>query len=430
MEAAAGVVRRPVWLTGLTRTQRYILLSAFLGYTLDCADLNAFTLVQIPSMQALLDTTDIDEMRSHANNLVAIKLVCWGLGGIFFGVLADRWGRTRTMILTILGYAIFTGLSAFSPTYEVLFAFQALAGLFIGGEYAAGASLVVESMSDMSQRHRGYAMALIQASFAAGFLLAAIVSLTASYVFSDDVAWRVVLGFGFFPALWVLYIRRHRVADPAFSVRALGQGSVRELVRDPESVRGTGAGILASVGMMIGSWGGLTLLPVWIGGFVVADGGDLNEVLRTVSYIYIVMMAAGFPAYFLVAKLAERLKHLTLLRVVSAAGLAASLFMFLVVDSLTGIWLFAPVYGACVMGGFAIFGIVLPQWFPTRVRATGLGTTFNAGRLLTGAGLLSLFALSRSMGAPQAAATTTAAYPLAWVAAAFGRETKDKALPE
>src|SRR5262249_31317509 len=114
------------------------LWSGFLGWMFDSMDLNLFTLVLFPSVAQLLHTTDAGQIARIGGLIIAIKLFCWGLGGIVFGVVADRIGRSRTMIITILIYSAFTGLSALAQSWEQLAVLQALAGFGIGGEWAAG----------------------------------------------------------------------------------------------------------------------------------------------------------------------------------------------------------------------------------------------------------------------------------------------------
>jgi MFS family permease len=419
-----------MWWFGLSKPQWMIVLSAFLGYTMDCADLTMFNLVQIPSMRELLGNVGIAKLREAGNTIISYKLMSWGVGGVLFGVLADKWSRSKTMMLTIGIYAVCTGASAFAPNYEVLKWLQIGSGLGIGGEYAAGAALVVEAMAPLSQRQRSYAMALIQSSFAAGFLLAALINLGVGALDLGPSGWRYVLGFGFLPALFIFFIRS-KVSDPEISVRARGQGSVRDLFVDTEVRRSTAVGIGICLAMMIGSWGGLTLLPVWISELVSQSGGTPAEAVREVSGIFIIMMLSGFPAYFLVAWLGERtwMTRKNLYRVVCAAGMLASLYMFLVNKDLAGIRMFAPVYGMCVMGGFAVFGLILPDWFRTRNRAVGVGTSYNASRFLSGVGLFSLLTLARSLGTPYAAAAATSAYALGFIVIPFGKETKGKPLP-
>src|SRR5262249_37415824 len=127
-----------------TGTPWAALISACLGWMFDSMDLNIFTLLIFPSISELIGSRNPADIASVAGALLAMKVPSWGLGGIVFGVVADRIGRARTMVVTILIYSIFTGLSGLAQNTFQLGLLQALAGIGIGGEWAAGAALVAE----------------------------------------------------------------------------------------------------------------------------------------------------------------------------------------------------------------------------------------------------------------------------------------------
>lgn len=193
----------------LSRYQWLTLISAFLGWMFDSMDLNLFTLVLVPSVSQLMHTTDAAQISKIGSYIIAGKLLTWGIGGVLFGVAADRLGRSRVMAWTILIYATFTLLSAFAQTWTQLAAAQAMAGFGIGGEWAAGAALVAESWPE---RYRARAMQIMQMAFAFGFLAAALDNLLLG-----SLGWRWVLGMGAAPALVTILIR--------FSCRSRSAGS-------------------------------------------------------------------------------------------------------------------------------------------------------------------------------------------------------------
>jgi MFS family permease len=403
----------------MTKYQKLAFWSAFLGYVFDCMDLNIFTLVLVPSMRELLHTTDKDLVQQAGSVVIAIKLICWGAGGVLFGFIGDRFGRARTLVLTILIYAVFTGLSGLARSWEELTALQAIAGFGIGGEWAVGAALVAEALPD---EKRDGAMGYIQSSFAVGFLMAALVNW-----FLGPYSWRWVLAFGCLPALWVLSIRG-RVPESKrwISVRAQKHGSLAEVfglaLRRPTIV-----GIIIAAAMMIGSWGGITLLPSWIRELV----GQNGDPVKITSFAFILMMGAGIPGYAAVVWGGKIMGRRPLYFLCSLSGLLASLYMFLVVDNLDALLWFAPVYGFFIMGGFSIFGLYLPELFPTRIRATGQGICYNVSRAMTAIGPLTVaYFLPAFDSLPHAAATTTIAYVIGLVAIWFGPETWRKPLAD
>ena len=155
------------------------LISAGLGWMFDAMDLQIFTLILFPSVSELIGTRDPGQVAFTGGIILACKLVAWGLGGIVFGVVTDRIGRSRTMIVTVLIYACFTGLSGFAQSWQQLAVLQALAGIGIGGEWSAGAALVAETWPD---RTRARAMQVMQMSFAFGFFLAAVIKIGRAHV--------------------------------------------------------------------------------------------------------------------------------------------------------------------------------------------------------------------------------------------------------
>jgi len=229
------------------------LMSASLGWMFDAMDLQIFTLILFPSVSELIGTREPAQVAWFAGIILACKLVAWGLGGIVFGVVADRIGRSRTMIITVLIYAGFTCLSGFARSWQELAFLQALAGIGIGGEWAAGAALVAETWPD---RTRARAMQVMQMSFALGFFLAALINLTVG-----PYGWRYVLFTGIAPALLTLVIRRYvpeperwlnvRDAQIAAGTRPTA-GATFTAIFTPEFRTRTIVGVLIASSMMIG----------------------------------------------------------------------------------------------------------------------------------------------------------------------------------
>jgi MFS family permease len=404
----------------MMKYQKLAFWSAFLGYVFDCMDLNIFTLILVPSMRELLQTADRDLVQQAGSVVIAVKLICWGVGGVLFGIVADRFGRARTLVITILIYAVFTGLSGLARRWVELIGLQGIAAFGIGGEWAVGAALVAEAVPDQK---RDGAMGFIQSSFAIGFLMAAVVNwILGPY------SWRWVLAFGSLPALWVLSLRR-RVPESErwLSVRTQKQGSMRE-VFEPRLQRSTIVGIIIAAAMMIGSWGGITLLPNWIRELL----GKNGDPVKITSLAFMLMMGAGIPGYAAVVWGGKIMGRRPLYFLCSLGGLLASLYMFLAIKNLDELLWFAPVYGFFVMGGFAIFGLYLPELFPTRVRATGQGICYNVSRAMTAIGPLAVayFGLATFGSLPHAAATTAIAYVVGLIAIWFGPETWRKPLAD
>src|ERR1700722_911606 len=291
ISAAGATAGAPVF--RLSRYQWLTLISAFLGWMFDSMDLNLFTLVLVPSVGELLHSTNPAEISKIGSLIISGKLLTWGIGGVLFGVAADRLGRSRVMAWTIFIYAFFTLLSAFARTWPELAITQALAGFGIGGEWAAGAALVAETWPE---RHRARAMQIMQMAFAFGFLVAALDNLLLG-----PISWRWVLAAGALPAVLSLLIRFF-VPEPdrwvAVRKRDMGlttAGQTFAAIFKPNMRRRTIVGAVVASSVMIGCWGGLTLLPSWIQQLVRASGGTNG--VSTISYAFMLMMVGAALGY-------------------------------------------------------------------------------------------------------------------------------------
>src|SRR5215831_13288333 len=173
--------------------------SACLAWMFDAMDLTIFTLVLVPCVSELIGSSDAGLVAYTGGLIFAGKLLAWGLGGIAFGVMADRIGRAKTMMITVAIYSVFTGLSALAQSWWQLLTLQALAGAGVGGEWAAGAALVAETWPE---RTRQRALVAMQMSFGAGFFLAGVLN-----AIVGPIGWRWVFAAGAVPALLTPLLR-------------------------------------------------------------------------------------------------------------------------------------------------------------------------------------------------------------------------------
>jgi len=229
MDQAAAPLK---WYQGLERYCWVVLVISALGWLFDTMDQNLFTLVRTSSMQDLLmskaerakltpkQADDFKNDVAYKGSIVtAVFLLGWAAGGFIFGILGDRLGRTKTMIITILIYAVFTGGSGLINHWGLYAFMRFMTGLGVGGEWAAGAALVAETFP---QRSRPMALGLLQALSAVGNMMAAVITFGVEWAKFD---WRVVYFVGAAPALLVLWIRRS-VKEPEQWVHAKERASV------------------------------------------------------------------------------------------------------------------------------------------------------------------------------------------------------------
>lgn len=196
------------WYSELNRYQWWVLLVATLGWLFDSMDQRLFVLARSPAMRDLVSGASDAEVARYATTATSIFILGWATGGLVFGLFGDRWGRTRTMTITILIYSLFTGLSAISVSWYDFAAYRFLCGLGIGGEYAAGVALVAESMPP---RARPYCLGLLQGLAALGQVTGSIVSLfigPQAEIFGIA-GWRWLFAVGVVPSLLVVVIRRY-----------------------------------------------------------------------------------------------------------------------------------------------------------------------------------------------------------------------------
>ncbi|HVT28783.1 MAG TPA: MFS transporter, partial [Lacipirellulaceae bacterium] len=249
------------WYRELNGYQWFVLLVAALGWLFDCLDQQLFVLARQPAMKELLHgaTTQatIDAYGSYATSLF---LIGWGSGGLIFGVMGDRIGRARTMIMTILMYSLCTGLSALSVGFWDFSFYRFLTGMGVGGEFAVGVALVAEAMPD---RARPYCLSVLQALSAIGNVSAALIgmgmgTLAARGLISN--VWRPMFVVGTVPALLALLIFR-RLQEPERWQRASHTGDIarklgsyRELFRNPTWRRHAFIGLGLAFSGIVGLW--------------------------------------------------------------------------------------------------------------------------------------------------------------------------------
>ena len=197
----SGVRPSLSWLASAPKSSQRALLAASLGWMLDAFDVMLYSLV----LASLI--VDLHMTKSTAGILGSVTLLAAAAGGLVFGVIADRFGRTRALMASVLIYAVFTAACGLAQNVAELAIFRILLGLGMGGEWASGASLVAESFPD---EDRGKALGLMQSSWAIGYALAALVAAIAM----PWVGWRGVFFIGLVPAAMTLWIRR-TVEEPS-----------------------------------------------------------------------------------------------------------------------------------------------------------------------------------------------------------------------
>lgn len=383
------------WYRGAPPRAWRALGAAGAGWALDAFDFVLY-LMAIPAIRA-----EFGLGPEMAGLLATAALLSSAVGGVFFGWVADRIGRTRALTATILLYSLASLGSATAASVWQLFAWRALLGLGMGGEWSAGAVLVAESWP---AAHRGKAIGLMQSGWAVGYLLAAA---TAALVLPLW-GWRVLFVLGVAPALLVVWIRR-RVEEPEIwrerAATATGKTGIRALAAPGLRGRLAAATLLSAV-VMFGYWGLFTWVPAYLasGG---AEGGVGLGIVRSLGWIA-PMQIGAFAGYLSFGFFADRFGR--------RPAFASFLLGAAVVVPLFGAFartpilllLLAPLVGYFGHGFFSVFGALLAELFPTEVRGTAQGLAYNGGRALSALAPFTIGAIAASQGLGPALALTAA----------------------
>lgn len=403
------------WLKALGPRGRRAFGGAFGGYALDSYDY--FTLPL--SMVAIAAYFSLDN--GQTGLLTTVTLVVSAVGGAGAGILADRIGRVKALMLTVITYAVFTVLCGFAPNYETLLVFRALQGLGFGGEWAVGAILVAEYAS---AKHRGRTLGAVQSAWAAGWALAVIVYTLVFQFLDADTAWRVMFWTGALPALLVIYVRRNVSDAPEAAARRTAsaeRGSFLAIFKK-DLLRTTFFATLLSTGVQ----GGYYTLATWVPTYLKTERG--LTVVGTGGYLTF-LISGAFVGYLTGGYLSDRIgrkKNIILFAVLSAIGILAYTNIPSGANGLLLVLGFP--LGFCMSAIFSGFGSFLSELYPTAVRGTGQGFTYNCGRGM-GAFLPTLVGfLSDSWGVGGALVLGAVGYGLAVVALLGLPETRGKEL--
>jgi MFS family permease len=377
---------------GLTRYQWLVLFAAWLGWGFDVFDGLLFNYVSplcVPSLLGIAADTPHAKQETlfWTATLTSLLLLGWAVGGITFGRITDRFGRTRTLLLTMCVYALATAACAFAPNIWVLAIFRFVASLGIGGEWAAGAALVAESLPPKKRIVGG---ALLYTSAPMGLFLATYVNdlftRKLEAVASDpQTSWRVVFLTGLVPAAFALIIRWN-VKEPEHWRPAEKTPAIAELFA-PELRRNTVGGLAMAITALITWWSCSAFIPV-VASFLAADTAPAPELLAKLKTHFQTIGTTAFNlggllGTLLTIPIATYLgrRPMFLIYFLASAG-AIGLAFGADVAPETRLYLMFLV-GLSVFGVFGSFTFYLPELFPMRLRGTGSGFCYNIGRVVT-----------------------------------------------
>jgi MFS family permease len=462
------------WWKGLTGYHWFVFSVCALAWLFDTMDQQLFTLARKPAIKYLIQAPSLTDPRvdEYSGKATSIFIVGWAIGGFFFGILGDRVGRARTLLLTILLYSAFTGLSAVSTGFLDFSFYRFLTGLGVGGVFAVAVSLVAEVMPD---RSRTMALGWLQALSALGNMLAALCNVALSWAEESGAVgngWRVLFLIGVLPALLSIFIfaglkepekwqkaaakrkadREAGIVDPHDKL-----GSLSELFGDPRWRRNTITGMVLAFAGVVGLWaigfysndlirnvfnnhfielgkqGGLS--GARLNAFVGAQGS------RWSGYNSLLFNAGAFFGIYGFSKITNYIGRRPAFAISFVAAMCSTALTFWFLRDFHQVFWMVPLMGFCQLAAFGGYAIYFPELFPTRLRSTGTSFCYNVGRLVaavgpTVLGLLtsrvyaSYYKIDPSLPLRYAGVTMCSVFLIGLLVLPFAPETRGKPLPE
>lgn len=416
MEATAVIVEKPqAWWKETTRKEWSALFAAFGGYTLDAFDVMVYAF----ALTTILGEWGLSPVQ--AGFLVTVTLFTSAVGGIGAGIIADKLGRKKAILTTIILFTAFTGLSAATQSLTQLAIARGILGFGMGGQWTAGVLLITETWSD---KNRAKAVGIMQSGWALGYILAAV---AAMYIL-PAYGWRVLFFIGVIPgialALWIFF---------AVSETELWKATRGHVEDKPKTdflqifrkdlLRYTVVITLASTFLMFAYWG----LFSWLPGFLstpVAKGGAGLSVVKSSAFMIPTMVGAwvGYVSYgFFADKFGRRPVFAIYL-----ACAAVLVHFYAATRDVQTLMILGPFVGMFGSGAFAGFGTFASECFPTRARGVGVGFTYNVGRMASSVAPMIIGYFATIYGLGSALGVTSAAYFLAGATIFLIPETKGR----
>lgn len=401
------------WWSEGTDEGRKALIAASLGWMLDSFDVMLYALV----LAAIIP--DLGMTKETAGALGSLTLLASAAGGMIFGVIADRFGRTRALIASVLIYSVFTAACGFAQTVAQLAIFRIFLGIGMGGEWASGAALVSETWS---AEHRGKALGLMQSAWAVGYGAAAVVTALVMPLWG----WRGVFFIGILPAFFTLWVRRN-VEEPEIwrdsRKNEAARGRFSDIFRPP-MLRLTLALTIMNAFTMFAWWG----FNLWLPGYLSlpSEQGGIGLSTTVMSAFVFAMQIGMWFGYVTFGFVSDALgrKRGYVLYTVTASVL---IFLYISIQIPLGLLLLGPFVAFFATGYFSGFGAVTAELYRTDIRATAQGFTYNVGRIASALAPFAVGSIAQTQGFRVALSMTSIAFLLAaitwiWIPETKGRE--------
>ena len=420
------------WYAGVTRYQWLVLLIACLGWTFDVFEGQLFALFKTPAIADVLGVAEDSPMVDRFGNIgFASFLIGGAVGGLFFGILADRIGRRQSMVWSILTYSAFTGLHYFATDVWHIVALRFLVAMGVAGEWAIAASLVAEVFP---KKARTMAGGIFHSSSVVGAVMASAIG----FFMTSATDWRLAFLVGVLPALlvvWILVSLKESEKWQAAKTRSPQEptkkgGGFGELIRVAQWRNRALIGLgLASIGL--GTYWGIYAWGPELVREVLGDSVSPEESRKAASFAYLLMnFTGGFAGLLAFAPITMLTNRRIAFAFYHLGALVIVPITFLGAGTYTHTLVLLPITAFFVVGMHAGYAIYFPELFPTRLRATGASFCFNVGRLVSAAMLLVRGELRSLLGLRMAVSVMALLFLVGLLLLLVAPETKDKELPE
>ncbi len=435
------------WYSGLNPQHWRILTASFLGWVFDGYESYALFIVMPFVLNSMLTPDQLTNRALWAGIAISITLLGWGIGGLVGGVLADYIGRKRMMILSVLFYAIFTGMTAFATNFWAFCFLRFITGIAMGSEWSTGVALLAETWPNKA-RPKG--AGFLQSGFGFGTLIAALVWLVLSQTQPLGAnTWRLVFLVGALPAFFCLYIRRavgesekwlEAVRKQRWAATEKGSGAaaatakrpftLTEIFREPESRKRTLLAFLLSLTTTVGWWAISSWLPEYAAQMAKASGiVNPGQWALRAALLY---TGGAVVAYLLSGFLADALGRRVFLFLTYLGALVTTVITYQWTSTLDGLLISAFVNGFFTLGcAYSWMAIYPVELFTSSVRATAAAFIFNASRMIAWIFPILAGSMIHTFGSiPRAALTLGSIYLIGLIVPWFMPETRGEPLPE
>jgi MFS family permease len=398
----------------LTSHQRLVVIVAWLGWVFDVMEASLFALTKKSMLTEMLGAEGFKAQGAQIGaNIHVAMLIGWSIGGLVFGIVADRWGRSKTLLLTVFLYCLFTGLTSLCQTPEQVMVARFLTGLGIGGEWAAGAALIAETVPN---EFRSRAAAFLQTAAAIGSMIGVFVN-----VQFGSANWRWVYLVGIAPALLCFAARFKLEPDqPTQPIK-------REDPERPAGMPWKNLAVASLIGVVGITGGGL--LPFWLPDLVGAIVPKSEEAYWKNLSIFVLHIGT-LAGVLVFPPLTDRFGRRPMFAVFATLGGISLFATGMLAKSMASLLILAPLTSFFALGLTAGFGLYFPELFPRAFRATGSGVAYNLSRIFSAPFQALLGAMVVRFGITTSIGYAAMIYLLMFVGLAFAPETKGSVLDQ